>query len=149
VGSLYQYFPNRDAVVAALLEREAARLAAALEAVAARADLPLAAHVRALVAAAHATRAGQPALELELRLQALRLGGGAAAQAASARQRAAVRQLVERHAAGLRPLDVGHASFLVFEAIEWLTFSAVARHRLDHPKLVDEIASLVTRYLAP
>jgi AcrR family transcriptional regulator len=83
IGSLYQYFPGKDAVMAALIRREAARFEAALAgALAAAADLPLAAAVAALVEVAVAHQTARPNLARILDLEERRLGVEGEAQAA-------------------------------------------------------------------
>ncbi len=75
IGSLYQYFPGKDAVMAALIRLEAARfeaeLATALEATA---SLPLPQAVERLVALAVASQTARPNLARILDLEERRLG---------------------------------------------------------------------------
>ena len=75
IGSLYQYFPGKDAVMAALIRLEAARfeaeLATALEATA---SLPLPQAVARLVALAVASQTARPNLARILDLEERRLG---------------------------------------------------------------------------
>ena len=83
IGSVYQYFPGKDAVMAALIRREAARFEAALAAGLARAaDLPLEAAVAALVEVAVAHQTQRPNLARILDLEERRLGVEGEAQAA-------------------------------------------------------------------
>ncbi len=75
VGSIYQYFPGKDAVMAALIRREAARFDASLaEALAAADGLPLHAAVETLVAVAVRHQTARPNLARILDLEERRLG---------------------------------------------------------------------------
>ncbi|WP_293905933.1 TetR/AcrR family transcriptional regulator [Phenylobacterium sp.] len=75
IGSIYQYFPGKDAVMAALIRLEAARFEAELaRALEAAADLPLAQAVERLVALAVASQTARPNLARILDLEERRLG---------------------------------------------------------------------------
>ena len=84
IGSLYQYFPGKDAVMAALVRHEAARFEAALgKALAAVEAAPLGRAVAALVAVAVAHQTARPNLARILDLEERRLGLEAEADAAT------------------------------------------------------------------
>jgi AcrR family transcriptional regulator len=86
VGSIYQYFPGKDAVMVALVRREAARFEAALaQALDAVVGLPLGAAVERLVAVGVAHQTARPNLARILDLEERRLGIGAEADAATER----------------------------------------------------------------
>ena len=92
VGSLYQYFPGKDAVLAALIRREAALFEAALDhALATAATLPLADAIAVLaeVAVAHQTARPRLARILDFEEQRLGLGGEAGDAAAGVASRLA------------------------------------------------------------
>lgn len=75
VGSIYQYFPGKDAVMAALIRLEAARFASELAtALEAAAGLPLPQAVERLVALAVASQTARPNLARILDLEERRLG---------------------------------------------------------------------------
>ena len=83
IGSLYQYFSGKDAVMAALIRREASRFEAALaEVLAAVSDRPLDEAVAALVEVAVAHQTAQPNLARILDLEERRLGVEGEAEAA-------------------------------------------------------------------
>lgn len=85
VGSLYQYFPGKDAVMAGLIRREAGRFRQRLQdaARAARAP-PLAEAIATLAAVAVAHQAARPRLARILDFEERRLGLGGEAQDADA-----------------------------------------------------------------
>lgn len=84
VGSIYQYFPGKDAVMAALVRREAARFDASLaDTLDQVRDLPLDRAVEALVAVAVRHQTARPNLARILDLEERRLGIEGEALAAS------------------------------------------------------------------
>jgi len=84
IGTLYQYFPGKHAVMAALVRREAARFDGALaDALAAVDAAPLNQAVSALVAVAVEHQRSRPNLAQILDLEERRLGLGAEADAAT------------------------------------------------------------------
>jgi AcrR family transcriptional regulator len=149
VGSLYQYFPNKDAVIAALIEQhegemfqQLARMASELE------SLPMEETIRSYVRAMLAVHALQPKLHQVL---SERLGdiGLDRIRTLNVRTEALVRAYLERHRAEVRPKNLDLATFMLVTSVEAITHIAV----LDRPGLLrdpafgDEVAELVIRYL--
>lgn len=84
VGSLYQYFPGKEAILAALARREADRFAAALDATLSRvAAAPLGEAITAMAAVAVVHQSSRPRLARLLDGEEQRLGLGDEAQAAT------------------------------------------------------------------
>lgn len=98
VGSIYQYFPGKDAVMVALIRREAARfeaaLAAALETLA---DQRLADAVKRLVALAVVTQIERPQLSRILDMEERRLGLDAEVAESSRTTNAQLTRFLEQH----------------------------------------------------
>jgi AcrR family transcriptional regulator len=107
VGSLYQYFPNKDAIVSALLSRDArAREAALREAVASAAGLPLEDGVGLIVDAAVAHQSARPRLARWLDREEARLPLDAERRAIAGAIQSLLAGFLARHRAalgGLRP----------------------------------------------
>jgi AcrR family transcriptional regulator len=98
VGSLYQYFPNKAALVAALIDREQERLAQALEdLVAAHAKSSLHDTLQAVAALAIAQQYNDPVYAAALDHEEQRLPLGSRLQIAAAQA------LIDRHRAGCSP----------------------------------------------
>ena len=146
IGSLYQYFPNKDAIVAALGERlEGEMLAMLRRYVAELEDAPLEDAVRTYVRAMIAVHAENPRLHRVLTANYdLSLP-----RPLHARFEAIVRTYLERHAASLRPASLEQASFILVSSVEAITHGALL-HRpelLEQESFTEEVCQLVLRYL--
>jgi AcrR family transcriptional regulator len=145
IGSLYQYFPNKESVVGALRERHTDWFEGCLRAEIGRiVHLPLRPAARAavdLVIALHAVdpelhnalserRATDPHDELEFRhlMQAQ----------------------LEANRDELRPLDAELASFIAVRALEAVVHGTALDEpeRLSDPRFADEVTELLVRYLS-
>lgn len=153
IGSLYQYYPSKEALVAAVIDRHNRRLMEVVRAaLAAVGTLPLEQAVRKLIAVAIDAHRLDPKLHRVLAEQIPRTGRLEKVEAFSRDYHALFRNFLARHRAELRTVDLGLAAFVCVTSIEALTHTAVL-HRpeiLSDPavgKLVDEATRLVIRYL--
>ena len=152
VGSLYDYFPNKEALVAALVERHAEEM---LELVgssfSAHADSPPAMAVRAWVEGAIGANLVRPKLHKVLVEQLPRVGDMERIGEVEGRVVGLVRAYLERHAEGIGPEDPSLASFFVAQAVMSLAHKAVAERpeTLRDGRLVEEVTALVAGYLRP
>jgi AcrR family transcriptional regulator len=151
IGSLYQYFPSKDALLMALAERHVERaFASVMEEVRAWRDAPVPELLRALVGALVEAHQIEPRLHRvifeEARLDATfrrRL------DELDARAMAVARELIDQRLAELSVRNPEMASFIVVQVLEGLTHAMVIRHPkvLRAPEFRDELARLLEGYL--
>ena len=153
IGSLYQYFPSKEALVAAAIERHTQELMQVLRAALAEvAALPIEQAVRKLVAVAIDAHRIDPKLHRVLAEQIPRTGRLEKVEAFNRETYALFKDYLERRRDEIRPVDLGLAAFVCVTSIEALTHTAVL-HRSDMLSdkavgtLVDEATRLVIRYL--
>jgi AcrR family transcriptional regulator len=153
IGSLYQYFPSKEALVAALSERHTQELSRvvhdALIKVAAR---PIEVGARELVAAAIAAHRVDPKLHRVLSEEVPRTGRLENIEAVERYARGVFRDYLEAHRGEIDVTDLDLAAFVLVTTVEALTHSAVLRRPdvLADEKageFVDEVTRLVLRYL--
>jgi AcrR family transcriptional regulator len=153
IGSLYQYFPSKEALVAALIERHVGEISAEMTAAL---DRLMAAPVReaaaALVQIMLDIHAVDPALHRVLHEQVPRIGRLELFHDIERQMMALTRVYLEHHRGELRPdLDLDLAVPILVQTVEAVSHSAVL-HRPDllrNPRLAREITELVVRYLVP
>jgi len=153
VGSLYQYFPNKEALVVAVIDRHNQELMQVVRgALAEVAALPMERAVRKLVAVAIEAHRIDPKLHRVLAEQIPRTGRLGNTETFNRETCALFRTYLEDHKDEFRAVDPELAAFVCVTSIEALTHTAV----LHHPKilsdeavgtLVDEATRLVVRYL--
>jgi AcrR family transcriptional regulator len=153
VGSLYQYFPNKEALVVAVIDRHNQDVMRVVRgALAEIASLPVEKGVRRLVAAAVEAHRIDPRLHRVLAEQIPRTGRLENVEAFNRETYALFRTYLEGHGDEIRMVDLGLATFVCGTSIEALTHTAV----LHSPEmlsdetvgtLVDETTRLVVGYL--
>jgi AcrR family transcriptional regulator len=153
VGSLYQYFPGKEALVIAVIERHHQEIMqvvhGALKEVAA---LPMERAVRKLVATAIEAHRIDPKLHRVLAEQIPRTGRLERVEAFNREAYNLFRAWLESHRDEFRRVDLDVAAFVCVTSIEALTHNAVL-HQSEMfsdettEVLVDEAARLVIRYL--
>jgi AcrR family transcriptional regulator len=154
VGSLYQYFPNKEALVAALVARHNREMLDLLrEALKEVASLDLATAIAKLVRAAVDAHRVDPALHRVLDEQVPRMGQLAKIEALQGETFQLVRHYLEkrRHEIAVRDLD--SATSILVTTVEALTHQFVI-HRpgapaRDRDRFIDEVTRLVVGYLQP
>jgi len=153
VGSLYQYFPGKEALVAAVIDRHNRDLMKVVRgALAEIATAPVEQAVRKLVAAAIEAHRVDPRLHRVLAEQTPHVGVSENVGALSRETFELFKAYLDRHRDELRVVDLELAAFMCVTSIEALTHTAVL-HRPDVLSdgavgtLVDEATRLVVRYL--
>ena len=152
VGSLYDYFPNKEAMVAALIERHAEAMVGLVEsAFRSHEDFPLRRAVRAWVEGGVAAHRSDPELHRVLVEQVPRVGDVRRIGEFEGRIAGLVLSHLERHEGKIGAKDLPLASFVVAQAVVSLTHKAVTERpeSLEDGRLVDEVTWLVLGYLAP
>jgi len=150
IGSLYQYYPNKEALVAALIEQHVEEMSAMLIGQLARvAGLPMAQGVRIVIELTIQAHAVDPELHRVLTEQVPRVGRMGRVRELDVLGHRAVTELLKARQGELAIRDPELASFLLCSAIEAIVHRAVlhAPEWLRDPRLVDEACALVTRYL--
>jgi AcrR family transcriptional regulator len=150
VGSLYQYFPGKDAIAVALLRRHRDRI---LESVATHlADVDEAsveARVRELVRAALAAEGLHPGLHRVLIEQVLRTSARAEMIGFEDELEAVIVDRLRGRAADLGVKDLKLAAFILVRTVMAVTHAAVVDRpeRVRDPRLVEELTRMIVLYL--
>ena len=131
VGSLYQYYPNKDAVFSALLlaelEEAYALMRAALEATA---QLPLETRVRQLVHALCGYKASNPRLHRVLKTELGRIDGAKALRRLNDQTLALIGNLLREHQPELCLADPTRAAFILVNAVDGVVSAALLEPRI-------------------
>jgi AcrR family transcriptional regulator len=153
VGSLYQYFPSKEALVVAVAERHNRDIMQVVGGVLAELDsLPVEDAVRKLVEAAIQAHRVDPELHCVLADQVPRTGGLENVEAANREAHAAFRAYLESRRDELRVADVGLAAFVCATSIEAVAHNAVLHHAemsadAAAEALVENATRLIVGYL--
>ncbi len=140
VGTLYQYFPNREALVAELLREQLGRLAAAIEhALDTTAVQALPSRLRAVIGALARTKADNAALYRALALELPRVEGQAAVEELRQQITQAAYRLLDEHADELDVPNVETACFVLVNAVDGAMAAAMVEggERLADPEFVE------------
>jgi len=151
VGSLYQYFPSKDAIAVEILRRYRETLLALvnkhLDGVGEATLEPV---VRALLGALLRAEGIEPALHRVLIEQVLRTSARGEISGFEERLEGALADAIRNANGALFGRDPDTTSFVLVRAILGAVHAAVVdRPNLNGPALVDELTRLVVRFLAP
>lgn len=150
VGSLYQYFPGKEAVIYALVERHVLRMQKQLEDHLEKfVGVAIEEAVPAYVEAMFEVHRVEPKLHRVFQEQLPKLAGRDEFQRWSETTEATVRAFLELHRERLRPKDLDLAAFLLVHSVEAVIHAvAILRPRyLERRVLAEEVSQLVLRYL--
>ena len=153
IGSLYQYFPSKEALVAAVSERHSHEVLQlirnALVKVAAR---PIEVAAREFVSVAIDAHRVNPKLHRVLAEQIPRIGRLQSVEAINRDVHALIRGYLDAHRDEIDVTDLDLAAFICVTTVEALTHTAVL-HRPDMladgkaEQFVDDVTDVVVRYL--
>ena len=153
VGSLYQYFPGKEALVVAVVERHQQEIMQTVRGELAEIRaLPVEKAMRKLVAVAVKAHGVDPKLHRVLAEQIPRVGALEKLETFSRENFTLFRAYLDSHRDELQVDDLGLASFVCVTSIEALTHNAVVHYAgmlSDEAMeaLIDEAPRLVTGYL--
>jgi len=153
IGSLYQYFPSKEALVAAVIDRHTQEISAVTrQALVKAAALPIEAAAREFVSVAIDGHRVNPKLHGVLAEQIPRVGRLENIEANVRQGYALVRGYLEAHRDEMDVADLDLAAFVLVTVVEALTHAAVLR-RPDlladgkAQQFMDDVTRLVVRYL--
>lgn len=155
IGSLYQYFPSKEALVAAVIDRHMQQMMQLVrEALVRVASQPVEAAARELVRVMIDAHRVDPRLHRVLVEQVPRVGRLENIQAIDREAHALVRAYLEAHRRELGIVDADRSAFVCVTTVEALTHAAVvyrpevlAAERFED--FVDDVTRLLSRYLRP
>lgn len=146
VGSLYQYFPNRDALVMAVARQHAGRMLAMLQAAAPSPEGPLEDIVAGLARAMFLAHRSEPELHQALTRHIFHVGLGPYTDIQDT-ARGLVRLLLERHRARLVVKDLDTAAWMCVTTTEATIHAALLEGRVDDLAIERELCAMLARYL--
>lgn len=150
IGSVYQYFPNKEALVIAVMERHQAKIREAVAAhFASLGDASLDTAVHTLVRAMLDAHRIEPRLHQVLMEQVPRIGALKKLRAQHAAYQPMVIAWLEAHRDQLGVTDAGVSSFLLIAAVEGVLQRVLTERPgfiADH-QLEQELTRLIVRYL--
>jgi AcrR family transcriptional regulator len=155
IGSLYQYFPSKEALVAAVIDRHTEKMMQlARDALIKVAMQPVEEAIRELVKLGIDGHRVNPKLHRVLTEQVPRVGRLDNVQAIDREAYALVRGYLDAHRDEIQIADVELAAFVCVTTVEALTHAAVIYRPdvLSDEKantFIDEVTRLVLRYLRP
>ena len=154
VGSLYQYFPNKEALVAALVARHNREMLELLrDALKEVASLDLATAMRELVKATVDAHLVDSALHRIFAEQVPRMGQLAKIEALQRETFLLVRAYVEERRNEISVRDLDSATFICVTTVEALTHEFVINKPDaldgDRDRFIDEVTRLIMGYLQP
>ena len=151
IGSLYQYYPHRDAILSALQDREFKAALALVEAVLVESNLRKNPRetVSAVVKGLMALYSKSPGLHRVLVMEGLRVAEADRVHAFDLRVIGIVRHFLAATGSTIRRRNLDAAAFVAFQSVRATMLASLLERPpgLDEATLVEESVDLVLRYL--
>jgi AcrR family transcriptional regulator len=150
VGSLYQYFPSKEALVAALVERHVAQMTTLVKAKLAEVALePLHIAISTMIQAMFDAHAVDPGLHKVLIEQVPRVGRLEQVVGVEREVEALVAALLEARRSEVRPARIEAVAFVLCNVVEAVTHAAVLAELQPRAfrDVAEELTDMVLRYL--
>jgi AcrR family transcriptional regulator len=150
IGSLYQYFPSKEALVAGLIDEHIGKILGLLaEATAKLPDAPLPEAVRILIRTVILAHAVDPELHAILTQHFPQVEGFEKVRQLNAHAHALVLAYLQQRSGQLRPQDLELATFILVNCVQAVVSATVLERpqALRDERLVDELAVLAMRFL--
>ncbi len=146
IGSLYQYFPSKDALLSALVDHFLAEMGA-LVAGAVEADGPFESTMRNVIGALISAKAENIELNRVLIDQLPRVDGANRLQTFNRRIEPVVAAFLRRFSSEFVARELDTASFVLVHAIQGVVTEAMRSQRSLDDRLADELTALTVGYL--
>jgi AcrR family transcriptional regulator len=146
VGSIYQYFPNKDAIFSELLARELEEsYVVVTSALAASAETGFEGQLRVCIGAVFAYKGSNPRLHHVLKTELGRIDGVRHLKRLNERSLTLTTGLLTAHQKELRLRDPGAAAFLLVSAIDGIVAAALLSTPalLTDPKWIDQVVAML------
>lgn len=150
VGSLYQYFPSKEALLAELIDRQAdAMLGKLVAGLASLAGEPLDTVIRGVVDEVFSAMAGDAALNRLLFEQMGEVGRMHKLREMEGRAAKVIRVYLEMHRSEVRPADLELASLVLVHMVDVIATLFTLHHAetLGNAAFREEMTELVRRYV--
>lgn len=152
IGSLYQYFPSKEALVMALSQQHSAAMQQVFrDRIAAARELPLRAAIRLIIQTEVEALQADPALYRVLFEEVPRFGDPDHIVSVQAQVIDLIREELVRRAGPLPVADADQVAFLLVYALDGVVQAALQRRPelLRSPAFLEHCTDLVVRYLQP
>jgi AcrR family transcriptional regulator len=151
VGSLYQYFADRDAILNALQEREFERAVGMMQVILAEGNLARTPRetVTAVVRGLAQLYSGSPGLHRVLAIEGLRVAAAERVHAFDLRVVGIIAAFLAATDAPLRKTNVNAAAFVAFQSVRATMLATLLERpaEMSEEDLTSEIVDLILRYL--
>ncbi|HEX7667499.1 MAG TPA: TetR/AcrR family transcriptional regulator [Polyangiaceae bacterium] len=150
IGSLYQYFPSKDALLAELVDRHLKQMQRVLATTAAEGQAgTIEEAARTIIRAIFAAHRVSPKLHRVIMQQMARIGAIENLDAFESETQGMVEAFLTSHRTELRPKNVKIAARVAMLAVRGTTLWTVLRSpaQLDDQEFQDELTDMVIRYL--